>query len=120
VYVTGPRLETTISFRRPTTPCGPYSPRGGRLSRRLGAAAVGDYLDPLDRDHALADHLVQHRQDPLDLLGRVDDLDQDGQVLRQAQIRAVCSRESAPNPSIPRMTVAPARPSFRTRSTIAW
>src|SRR3954465_1770900 len=59
---------------------------GGALRgalRRL--RAVGDHLDPLEREHAVADHLVQGRQDGLDPLRSVDHLDHDGEVVREAK-----------------------------------
>src|SRR5581483_11033377 len=43
-----------------------------------------------------------------------------GRSSERRRIRDVWRCESAPNPSIPRSTVAPASPSWRTRSTIAW
>src|SRR6185503_7423269 len=42
-----------------------------------------------------------------------------GRSSESRRMREVCRRESAPNPSMPRSTVAPASPSRRTRSTIA-
>src|SRR6516165_1217024 len=47
--------------------------------------AVLQHLNLFQRDEAARDHAVEHRQEGVDLLLRVDDLDHDRQVLRQAQ-----------------------------------
>src|SRR5215472_264411 len=47
--------------------------------------AVLQHLHLFQRDEAARNHAVEHRQEGVDLLLRVDDLDHDRQVLRQAQ-----------------------------------
>src|SRR3990170_124629 len=47
--------------------------------------AVEDHANAFERDQAAADHLVQPGKQALDALGILDDLHDNGQVLRQAQ-----------------------------------
>src|SRR5438477_4628018 len=58
---------------------------GASIRSRLRRVAVGDEADLLEGHQSLADHGVEVRQEGLDPLGRVDDLDHHRQVLREPE-----------------------------------
>ena len=60
---------------------------GSRLphSRLFPGGAVQDYADLFERDQAAIDHFVEARENFLDALDRLDDFEDDGEVLREAQ-----------------------------------
>ena len=110
-----------LSYEAPTyfgMICAAYS---AALAGRRGRRAIGDDVDVLERDEPLGHHLVEEWEDPLDALGGVRDLDQDGQVLGQSQDpRCVQARIGAEAlDAADRGRRRPVRQA-RTRSTIAW
>ena len=95
---------------------------GGRAGSGLGrrvARPVEDHGGLLDGHQPLLDHFVEDGEKALDLVLGVDDLDEDRQVLREAQDAAGVDAALAPNPSKPRNTVAPARPRLWASLTMA-
>src|SRR5205085_1139361 len=78
---TPPRLCRTVSSVRPVAICFVCRVRCGRA----GSAAIVNHLHALDRDESLGYQLVEHGQERLDLLKRVNDLYDHRHVLRQAQ-----------------------------------
>jgi hypothetical protein len=82
-------------------------------------APVGDHPNLFQGDHPLADHPVQVREEGGDPLRFVNDLDDQGQVFGKPQNLGRVDAAVLPNPMIPRVTVAPARPRFRASSTMS-
>jgi hypothetical protein len=56
-----------------------------RLTMSMAAPAVAAHLHPLDGGEAAIHHLVEQRQEGIDPLRGIDDLDHHRQIARQAQ-----------------------------------
>src|SRR5579871_2374888 len=63
--------------------------------------AVLEDLHLLERDQAARHHPIEHRQERIDLLLRVDDLDHDRQVLGEAQDLGRVDVARMPEPDVP-------------------